>query len=349
MNPPLVWDEERRLVRLLDQTRLPLEEHWLEIRSAEAMAEAIVSMRVRGAPAIGIAAAYGVVLAALTGPSEADCRDRAREAIVLLKGTRPTAVNLFWALDRMEVVTETSDGPLVGRLLSEANAIRDEDLDAGRRLGENGLSLLRDGMTILTHCHTGGLATSGYGTALAPLLLSAERGMHLRAFVDETRPLLQGSRITAWELARSGVPATLITDASAAHVMHQGKVDAVFVGADRIAANGDVANKIGTYGLAVLARVHDLPFYVSAPLSTIDLEARSGAEIRIEERDPREVTDGFGRRTAPEHVDVYNPAFDVTPAELITALITEAGVIRPPFEEQLYRLVERDFHAQTEE
>lgn len=349
MNPPLVWDDQRQLVRLLDQTRLPLEEHWLEIQSPEAMAEAIVTLRIRGAPAIGIAAAYGVALAAASGATPEEQRERARDAIALLGATRPTAVNLFWALERMRAETEAPEGGLPQRLLAEANSIRDEDLDAGRRLGEHGLSVLKDGMTVLTHCHTGGVATSGYGTALAPLLLSVERGLHFRAFVDETRPLLQGSRITAWELARAGVPATVITDASAAHVMRLGGVGAVLVGADRIAANGDVANKIGTYGLAILARAHDIPFYVSAPLSTVDVTAARGADIEIEERDPREVTEAFGRRTAPNGIDVYNPAFDITPAELVTAIITEEGVIRPPFEEQLRGLVERTTHAQTQE
>ncbi|MFQ5571545.1 MAG: S-methyl-5-thioribose-1-phosphate isomerase, partial [Rhodothermales bacterium] len=259
-----------------------------------------------------------------------------------LARTRPTAVNLFFALDRMHDVAEarSSDSrtALRDRLLEEAKAIHQEDLEAGLRLGENGLSLFEDGMTVLTHCNAGGMATSGYGTALAPFLLSKERGVALRAFVDETRPLLQGSRITAWELTKARVPATLITDSMAGHVMQQGRVDAVIVGADRIAANGDVANKIGTYSLAVLADAHGIPFYVSAPLSTIDMNTPTGADIVIEERERREVTHGFGRQTAPGAVDVYNPAFDVTPARLVTAIITERGVVYSPNAENLKAL-----------
>lgn len=345
MIPPLRWNDESRRVDLLDQTLLPVEERWLPIETPEEMAEAIRSLRVRGAPAIGIAAAYGVVLALQQPGVAAAPLETALHAADALAATRPTAVNLFWALRRIRAVAESHGGtPLEGlreRLLEEAHAIYREDQEAGRRLGEHGLSLLQDGMTVLTHCHTGGVATSGYGTALAPLLLSRERGLDLRAFVDETRPLLQGSRITAWELTRAGVPATLITDSMAGLVMRQGRVDAVIVGADRIAANGDVANKIGTYGLAVLADVHDVPFYVSAPISTIDLETATGDEIAIEERNPHEVTRGFGRQTAPDAVAVYNPAFDVTPARLVKAIITERGVVYPPYEESLRELLGR--------
>ncbi len=340
MIPPLHWNESERRVDLLDQTRLPVEEVWLEIETPEQMAEAIRLLRVRGAPAIGIAAAYGVVLALRGDAGEA--HRQALDAAALLAQTRPTAVNLFYALDRMRRVVDGSRDArrevLRARLLEEAHAIDREDRQAGLRLGEHGLSLLEDGMTVLTHCHAGGVATSGYGTALAPLLLSKERGRRLRAFVDETRPLLQGSRITAWELTRAGVEATLITDSMAGHVMQQGRIDAVLVGADRIAANGDVANKIGTYALAVLARAHGIPFYVSAPLSTIDFDTPTGADIVIEERDRLEVTHGFGRQTAPEGVAVYNPAFDVTPARLVSALITERGVVRPPYEAALKAL-----------
>ena len=343
MIPPLKWKKDGDAVSLLDQTRLPEEEVWIDITTSEEMAEAIRSLRVRGAPAIGIAAAFGVVLSAGAGSLD-EQRPRVRAAIDLLQATRPTAVNLFWSLARMRgvVASAVEHDDLRDRLLQEAQAIRDEDLAAGRSLGEHGLSLLSDGMSVLTHCHTGGLATSGYGTALAPLLLAAERQIRVSAFVDETRPLLQGSRITAWELARSGVPATLITDSMAGHVMQRGKVDAVFVGADRIAANGDIANKIGTYSLAVLAKAHDVPFYVSAPTSTIDLNTACGDEIVIEEREAREVTHGFGRQTAPDGVHVYNPAFDVTPASLVTAIVTEHGVLWAPDEEQLRHLVERN-------
>lgn len=344
MIAPLYWNEDNQRVDLLDQTQLPVDEIWLEIDTPDKMAEAIRSLRVRGAPAIGIAASYGVVLA-LRGPGGENPHQVALETIEMLAQTRPTAVNLFWALERMRRTVESNreldrEG-LRRRLLQEARAIEEEDRQAGLKLGEHGLSLLHDGMTVLTHCHTGGVATSGYGTALAPLLLSGERGMKLRAYVDETRPLLQGSRITAWELTRGGVPATLITDSMAGHVMQRGLVNAVIVGADRIAANGDTANKIGTYSLSVLAHVHQIPFYISAPVSTIDLNTRSGAEITIEERNAREVTHGFGRQTAPEGVAVYNPAFDVTPAKYITAIITEYGVIYPPYEEHLREVVEK--------
>lgn len=331
MIPPLKWNSASRRVDLLDQTRLPVEETWLPITTVTEMAEAIRHLRVRGAPAIGIAAAYGVVLAVDEATGEA--AQAARDAIALLRTTRPTAVNLFWALDRVAAVVErnaSADAAALRRaLLDEAHAIFQEDQEAGRKLGQHGLSLFKDGMTILTLCHTGGVATSGYGTALAPLLMAAEAGRHLRAFACETRPLLQGARITAWELAKAGVDATLITDSMAAHVMQRGLVDAVIVGADRIAANGDTANKIGTYGLAVLAKAHGLPFYVSAPRSTVDPQTATGADIPIEERDRREITHGFGRQTAPEEIHVYNPAFDVTPAAYITAIVTEDGVFAP--------------------
>lgn len=337
---PLRYDADARVLHLLDQTELPAREAWLPLDTVEALGEAIRALRVRGAPAIGHAASYGVLLALRDRPEEA--KDAARAAIAYLRTTRPTAVNLFWALDRMGRAVEAGpDEPdaLHDHLRAEADAMFAEDQAAGRALGTHGLSLVEDGMTVMTICHTGGVATSGYGTALAPLLVAAERGRDLKAYACETRPLLQGARITAWELARAGVDATLITDSMAAFVMAQGKVDAVFVGADRIAANGDTANKIGTYGLAVLAHAHGLPFYVSAPVSTIDLTTATGADIEIEQRAAREVTHGFGRQTAPEGVKVYNPAFDVTPAPLITAILTERGIVRPPFEDGLARVV----------
>ena len=337
MIPPLRWNKEEECVDLLDQTRLPVEEVWLGIRSPEEMGEAIRKLRVRGAPAIGIAAAYGVVLALRNRVD--DPAASALKAADLLEKTRPTAVNLFYALKRMRGAVRdhanASPEEMKARLLEEAEAIFSEDLAAGKRLGEHGLSLLGDGKTVLTHCHTGGVATSGYGTALAPLILAREKGLSLRAYVGETRPLLQGSRITAWELQKSGVPATLISDSMAGHVMKAGRVDAVIVGADRIAANGDVANKIGTYSLAVLAKAHDIPFYVSAPLSTVDMDTPTGADIEIEERAADEITHGFGRQTAPDGIMVYNPAFDVTPAELVSAIITEHGIVRPPYEPSL--------------
>lgn len=333
MTPPLKWQSESGCISLLDQTRLPAQEVWLKLCKPEEVAEAIRSLRVRGAPAIGIAAAYGVVLS--LGETAGLPPDEALRAIELLESTRPTAVNLSWALARMRTVltqhTSSALDELRSALLQEAQAIEAEDRAAGRQLGLYGLELLSPGMTVLTHCHTGGVATSGYGTALAPLVLGAQQGIELKAYVDETRPLLQGSRITAWELARAGVPATLITDSMAGHVMHTKNIDAVMVGADRIAANGDVANKIGTYALAVLAKAHGVAFYVSAPLSTVDFATPTGAEIVIEERAPAEVTHGFGRQTAPEGVEVYNPAFDVTPADLVTAIITEHGIVRPPY------------------
>ncbi len=336
--PPLHWNEEKGRVDLLDQTRLPVEEVWMPIETPEAMADAIRRLCVRGAPAIGIAAAYGVVLG-LNGVGTDEAPDVVRRTIELLAATRPTAVNLFWALERMRGVADAMpDAPVAelrGRLLEEAHAINRDDLEAGRMLGLHGLSLVESGMTILTHCNAGGLATSGYGTALAPLLLSKENGVSLSAFADETRPLLQGSRITAWELKKASVPVTVITDSMAGHVMQSGKVDAVFVGADRIAANGDVANKIGTYSLAVLARAHNIPFYVFVPLSTFDPDTPTGEEIVIEQRASQEVSNGFGRQTAPDGVSVYNPAFDVTPAEFVTAIVTERGVHRPPYSRSL--------------
>jgi methylthioribose-1-phosphate isomerase len=346
MIPPLHWRDETSSVDLLDQTALPEFETYLPIRTPEEMADAIRRLAVRGAPAIGIAAAYGTVLAVRDSAavSLGDARDAAGQAIALLRTTRPTAVNLFHSLDGMQSALESSDAStpaaLKADLLDAAHRIFEEDRAGGLLLGEHGLSLLEDGSTVLTHCHTGGVATSGYGTALAPLILAAERGKTLHAFVDETRPLLQGSRITAWELTKAGVDATLITDSMAGHVMQRGLVDAVIVGADRIAANGDTANKIGTYGLAVLAHAHGIPFYVSAPTSTIDMATLTGGSIEIEERAPEEVTRGFGRLTAPLDIRVYNPAFDVTPGRLITAIITERGILRPPFVESLAELME---------
>ena len=343
MIAPLRWNVEVQCVDLLDQTRLPMEEAWLQIYTPDEMAAAIRQLSVRGAPAIGIAAAYGVVLA-LNAPEAANNpRAFVRGVIEMLAATRPTAVNLFWALNRMETaVRALKDGEdrdhIKSRLLDEAKRIHEEDLVAGKKLGLYGLEVLTEGMRVMTHCHAGGVATSGYGTALAPLLMSKEKGVHLEAIVNETRPLLQGSRITAWELQKMGVPTTLITDSMAGHAMQQGMVDAIIVGADRIAANGDVANKIGTYALAVLARAHGIPFYVSAPCSTIDPDIQQGKDIVIEFREDNEITHGFGRQTAPDGVGVYNPAFDVTPAKLVAAIITEKGVVWEPSLERLAAL-----------
>jgi methylthioribose-1-phosphate isomerase len=316
-------------VRLIDQTLLPnqFDQVW----------EAIKSLRVRGAPAIGIAAAFGAVLGARARGLESvdSVRGALREASAHLRTSRPTAVNLFWALDRMDrlVEAEATDAPdaaaLLARLLDEARAIQDEDRAMCRSIGRFGADLLPEGRGVLTHCNAGGLATADYGTALAVIFSAAEQGKSVHVFADETRPLLQGARLTAWELQRRGIPVTLICDSMAAQVMKEGKVQAVVVGADRIAANGDTANKIGTYAVALAARAHGIPFYVAAPSSTFDRSLSDGSTIPIEERDPREITHGFGLATAPEGIDVYNPAFDVTPAEFISAIITERGIIRP--------------------
>jgi len=323
-------------VRLLDQTLLPTETRRLECRDIETLWEAIRSLRVRGAPAIGIAAAMGVVLGvqhsgAATG---ADLVEEVEQRAAYLATARPTAVNLFWALDRMRrVARDVQDRPpaeIRERLLAEALAILEEDRETCRRIGRNGAGLVRDGQGVLTHCNAGALATGGRGTALAVLYAAHEQGKRLRVFADETRPLLQGARLTTWELMEAGIDVTLICDHTAALVMRQGKVDLVVVGADRIAANGDTANKIGTYGLAVLAGEHGLPFYVAAPASTFDLCLASGDAIPIEERGSEEITCGFGRRTAPEGVQTYSPAFDVTPADRITAIITERGILERP-------------------
>ncbi|MGC8643665.1 MAG: S-methyl-5-thioribose-1-phosphate isomerase [Isosphaeraceae bacterium] len=322
-------------LRMIDQTRLPTEFVEIDCHDVPTVWEAIKLLRVRGAPAIGVAAAYGAVIGARAQGVEKveDVRRALAEAAGHLRTSRPTAVNLFWALDRMEAAagsTRTrSARELLDRLLAEAHAIADEDRAICRAIGKHGAALVSPGEGILTHCNAGGLATVDYGTALAVIFSAQEAGKHVHVFADETRPLLQGARLTAWELQRRGVPVTLICDNMAAQVMKEGKIQLVVVGADRIAANGDTANKIGTYGVAVLARAHGIPFYVAAPSSTFDLTLPDGSAIPIEEREPHEVTHGFGRQTAPNGVDVYNPAFDVTPAELIAGIITEKGVIRP--------------------
>lgn len=324
-------------VRMIDQTRLPTEFVRVDCRDVAAVWEAIRALRVRGAPAIGIAAAYGAVLggqAALASGADAPAVRRAvLAATAHLRTSRPTAVNLFWALDRVD---RCLDGPgavepsgLLERVLAEARAVHDEDKAMCRSIGRFGAELITAGQGVLTHCNAGGLATADYGTALAVIFAAHEQGKAVHVFADETRPLLQGSRLTAWELQRRGVPVTVICDSMAAQVMKEGRVQSVVVGADRIAANGDAANKIGTYGVALLARAHDLPFYVAAPSSTFDLTLDDGASIPIEQRDSREITHGLGRQTAPDGIRVYNPAFDVTPAHLIAAIITERGVIRP--------------------
>ena len=323
-------------LRMIDQTLLPVEFVEIDCRDVPQVWEAIRALRVRGAPAIGIAAAFGAVLGAQTGRSQGfeGVKTALLEASTSLRTSRPTAVNLFWALDRMEAAfaridpSESADATLEF-LLKEAQSIDDEDRRVCRAIGKHGADLISPGQGILTHCNAGGLATSDYGTALAVIYAAHDQGKHPHVYADETRPLLQGARLTAWELSRRGVAVTLICDSMAAQVMKERKVSAVIVGADRIAANGDSANKIGTYGVAILAKAHGIPFYVAAPSSTFDLSLPDGSGIPIEQRDPKEVTQGFGRSTAPEGISVYNPAFDVTPAELITGLITEKGIIQP--------------------
>ena len=331
---PLAWCDGQ--LRLLDQTRLPHEEVWLALTDHRQVAEAIRSMRVRGAPAIGVAAAYGLALAAANSAASdrdgllAELRTAARE----LGATRPTAVNLSWALGRvLKAVEAAPDADAVRHVvLAEAQRIEQEDVEANRRLGWLGAELVPDGATILTHCNAGGLATAGYGTALGVVRAAVEQGKRLRVVVTETRPQLQGARLTAWELARDGIEYTLIVDSAAGALMRRGAIDLVLVGADRIAANGDTANKIGTYPLALLARDNGLPFYVAAPTSSIDLSLPTGDDIPIEERAPEEVTTLGGQRIAPEGVEVANPAFDVTPHRLITAIVTERGVAQAPYQ-----------------
>jgi methylthioribose-1-phosphate isomerase len=322
-------------LRLLDQTRLPAELVYHECRTVEDVWEAIRTLRVRGAPAIGIAAALGVLLGLPRTADPAVLAGHVRAATARLRTSRPTAVNLFWALERMErclarCLSEGVPGErLAQQLLAEARAIEEEDRRVCRAIGDHGAALVPDGGGVLTHCNAGALATADYGTALAVMYRAAEQGKAFTVYADETRPLLQGARLTAWELWERGLDVTLICDSMAAQIMKEGRVQMVVVGADRIAANGDTANKIGTYGVAVLARAHRIPFYVAAPSSTFDLSLADGSAIPIEQRGPSEVTHGFGRQTAPEGVRVYNPAFDVTPAHLITGLITEVGLIQP--------------------
>lgn len=340
---PLRWNEGA--LELLDQRQLPEHIVYLKLTTAQEVWDAIRELAVRGAPAIGIAAAFGVVLGVqhFPGPPAALADEVLRHAAHLAT-SRPTAVNLFWALDRMKerakalAVSGVTTREAVDALLDEAKQIQAKDIETNRRIGEHALTLFKDGMGVLTHCNAGGLATSKYGTALAPFYLALEQGVTLKVYADETRPVLQGARLTAFELQQAGVDVTLITDNMAAHVMSKGWVQAVIVGTDRVAANGDVANKIGTYGVAVLAKAHNIPFYVACPLSTIDLATPTGEAIPIEQRHADEVTLGFGKRTAPEGVKVYNPAFDVTPGELVSAIITEKGIVTAPYESGLRRL-----------
>jgi methylthioribose-1-phosphate isomerase len=327
---PIAWANDR--LRLLDQTRLPTEEIWLELDDEREVAAAIREMRVRGAPAIGVTAAYGVALAArrIAATDMPAFLSQLEETIALLGATRPTAVNLFWALERMRKLAQscTTQDEARARLLAEALAIHTQDVAANQRMGRFGADLIPDGATVLTHCNAGALATAGYGTALGVIRAAREAGKSVKVVADETRPLLQGARLTAWELMRDGIETTLIADTMTGSFMRR---------ADRIAANGDVANKIGTYQVAVLAKEHGIPFYVAAPISTLDLTLASGDDIPIEERKPEEVTHFGGVQTAPDGITVANPAFDVTPARYVTAIITEQGIARAPYEESLRR------------
>lgn len=330
-------------LRLLDQTRLPLETVYIEITDERQMWDAIKRLVVRGAPAIGVSAAFGVYLG-IRNANESTYQKRLDEVCDYLATSRPTAVNLFWALDRIKRIGK-AHGFAVGpkRILDECIAMLEEDASACRAIGQNGLELLKSlqpgkPINILTHCNAGSLATVRYGTALAPIYVGVEQGVQFHVYADETRPLLQGSRITAYELNAAGVPVTVLCDNMAATVMSMKKLDAVIVGADRIAANGDTANKIGTMGVAILAKHFHVPFYVAAPMSTIDFSIPTGQQIPIEQRDGREISHGLGRQIAPDGVELFNPAFDVTPAELIDAIITEKGIARPPFNEGLKKL-----------
>ncbi len=330
---PIEWLGDR--VRIIDQTRLPREEAYLDISDYQDLASAIKELKVRGAPAIGIAGAYAVVLGAQKiEAASPDVFLRILNGIIAeIAGTRPTARNLFFTLERMKNVAESGNdcAEIKQALVEEAIQIHNEEAAATERISQYGAELIEDGMTILTHCNAGPLATSGYGTALGIIIMAKEQGKNIRVLADETRPLLQGARLTTWELQKSGVPVTLITDNMAGHFMRTGKVDGVITGADRIAANGDTANKIGTYTLAVLAKENNIPFYVAAPTSTIDISVETGEKIPIEERAAEEVTHIRGIAIAPEGTTAANPAFDVTPHRYISAIITEKGIIKEPY------------------
>jgi len=337
---PIEWLGDR--VRILDQTRLPQKEVYLELSRYQDIGSAIAELKIRGAPAIGVVGAYAVALGALK--IKARSRDKFLEKLraitQTIASTRPTARNLFRALERMEQLAEAGKNveQIKTALVNEAIKIHTEEAEATKKLSQLGAELIKDGFTILTHCNTGPLATAGYGTASGVIIQAWEQGKKLKVLATETRPLLQGARITAWELQKAKIPFTLITDSMAGYFMSQGEVNCVIVGADRIAANGDTANKIGTYTLAVLAKENGIPFYVAAPTTTIDLSLASGDEIPIEERSPEEVTHIQGVAIAPEGVEVANPAFDITPHQYITAIITESGIIREPYREKLRNL-----------
>jgi methylthioribose-1-phosphate isomerase len=344
---PVTWTDEG--VRMLDQRLLPTEEKWLMLRTYNDVAAAIKDMVVRGAPAIGVSAAYGIALGVkqFVGTNIVDLEDELDYICDVLGATRPTAVNLFWAIDRMKRTFQKAkaDGKSVTEiqqiLIDDAKAIHDEDIESQRLIAKFGGELIEDNSTVLTHCNAGALATGGvWGTALGVIRGAVDQGKHISVIADETRPYMQGARLTAWELMQDDIPVTLITDSMSGHVMKKGRVQAVVVGSDRIAANGDVANKIGTYMVAVLAKRHGIPFYVAAPLSTVDLNCPTGEEIPIEERDIREVTHVKEIQLAPDDTVVSNYAFDVTPNDLVTAIITEKGVARAPYTESLKKQFE---------
>jgi methylthioribose-1-phosphate isomerase len=341
MIPTLAWTPEG--VRFIDQTKLPLEESYVLAKTYEQVADVIVTMVVRGAPAIGVSAAYGIALGAqhTAAPSAAEFAPEFERICARLAGTRPTAVNLFWAIDRMKKLFASlhaagaSIGVVRERILAEADAMYAEDIAACKTMGAFGGALLPDEGGVLTHCNAGALATCGYGTALGVIRSAVEQGKRIHVYADETRPFLQGARLTAWELMADGIPTTVICDNMAASLMRAGKIKAVVVGADRIAANGDFANKIGTYNVAILAKEHGIPFYCAAPWSTIDTATATGDAIPIEERNAVEVTHHGGKQLTPHGVGICNPAFDVTPAKYVTAIITERGVLRAPYTESL--------------
>jgi methylthioribose-1-phosphate isomerase len=339
------WTESG--VRFIDQTKLPTEEVYVSCTTHQQVADVIRNMVVRGAPAIGVAAAMGIALGVNNSKAENgdDLKKDLEQICDLMRQTRPTAVNLFWAIRRMQEKFEAlriRPVPQIKQaLVEEAQRMHAEDIAANQAMGRHGAILMPTGGGVLTHCNAGALATAGYGTALGVIRRAVEQGKKIHVYADETRPFLQGSRLTAWELIKDGIPTTVISDNMAGAMMKQGKINAIIVGADRIASNGDVANKIGTYSLAVLAREHGIPFYVAAPVSTVDLETPDGSKIPIEQRNSREVTHIAGRQMVPDGAEIENPAFDVTPAKYVTAIITERGVAKAPYEESLRQLTEK--------
>lgn len=343
------WENSRLII--IDQTLLPTHCKEITLHTLSDVWEAINTLRVRGAPAIGVCAAFGTLVAIheRKPQSARDLREAFQASAEYLATSRPTAVNLFWALDRMkkklDALQDDTPGAMSAQLEQEALDILQEDQTICRAIGQHGATLIQDRDGVLTHCNAGGLATAGYGTALATMFSAHEQGRQFQVYAGETRPLLQGARLTTWELMNAGIDVTLICDSMAAQVMKEGRIQLVIVGADRIAANGDTANKIGTYGVALLAQAHNIPFYVAAPRSTIDAAIARGEEIPIEQRDPLEITEGFGLKTAPEGTKVYNPAFDVTPAALISGIITEYGILRPPYKEAIESIQTKEAYA----